>query len=169
MHRIIVPGSFDPPTNGHYDLIKRASSLADRLLIVISVNPRKSYLFSDEERKEMMEELLQYSDIRNAQVYIWDHLIVKFAEQMKAWTIVRGIRNEIDFSYELEISIMNRGLNKKIETLFLPTNPNLSVLRSSSVKELVFFGGDVQSMVPPPVLPWLKEKMLFLKKELDKK
>lgn len=147
--KVIYPGSFDPPTNGHLDIIRRAAAIFDQLEIVIADNPRKSYLFSAGERRKMIAEMV--ADCPNVQLTIWNGLIVNFAEKIGARVILRGVRALADFDYEFELSMMNRALNPKIETIFMPTDQKYFVLRSSGIKEVAHFGGDISEMVPPVV------------------
>jgi pantetheine-phosphate adenylyltransferase len=154
--KVIYPGSFDPPTNGHLDLVKRSSGIFENLEVVIADNPRKQYTFSAEERFEMITTMV--ADFPNVQVTIWRGLIVDFAEKVGARIILRGVRALSDFDYEFELSMMNRALNTKIETILMPTDQKYFVLRSSSMKEVAVFGGDISEMVPPIVEKALKEK-----------
>jgi pantetheine-phosphate adenylyltransferase len=154
--KVIYPGSFDPPTNGHLDIVKRASSIFENLEVVIADNPRKQYTFSAAERFEMITTMV--ADFANVQVTIWRGLIVDFAEKVGARIILRGVRALSDFDYEFELSMMNRALNPKIETILMPTDQKYFVLRSSSMKEVAIFGGEIAGMVPPIVERALKEK-----------
>ncbi|MCD6123313.1 MAG: pantetheine-phosphate adenylyltransferase [Spirochaetales bacterium] len=149
MFKVIYPGSFDPPTNGHLDIMRRASLLFDRIEIVIAVNPRKKYFFSAEERLAMIKEMV--NDLSNINVVTWNGLVVDYAEKSGARVILRGVRALSDFDYEFELSMMNRALNSKIETIFLPTDQKYFVLRSSAILELAMFHGDISGMVPPVV------------------
>jgi len=158
MLKVVYPGSFDPPTNGHLNLIKRASVIFDEINVVLAVNVSKSYLFSPEERKKLMEEIV--SDIDNVHVHVWDRLIVDFVKKIGAHVLLRGVRAIADFGHEFELSMINRGLEPGIETLFMPTDPEYFVLRSSMIKELVILQGDISHMVPKPVERALKEKLL---------
>ena len=151
---MIYPGSFDPPTNGHFDIMNRAAAIFEQLEIVIADNPQKKYLFSADERFEMITTMV--AEYPNVQVTIWRGLIVDFAEKIDAKVILRGVRALSDFDYEFELSMMNRALNPKIETLFMPTDQKYFVLRSSGIKEVALFGGDISEMVPPIV----EEKLL---------
>jgi len=163
MKRVICPGSFDPPTNGHMNLIHRAAKLCDEVDVVIAVNSWKQYTFSAEERVHMMSLLTR--DYKNVKVSVWDRLIVDYAEKTGAKVIIRGVRALADFSYEFELSMTNKGLKPGIETIFMPTDPQFFVLRSSAIKEIALFGGDVSSMVPPLVAEALKKKFLESKKK----
>ena len=156
MHRAVFAGSFDPPTFGHLNVIERGSALFDELFVVIAVNSEKKYLFSAEERFSMMKKLTE--KWKNVSIYTWDKLIVDFAEKHGADIFLRGVRNFTDFSYEFDLSLVNKGLNDKIETFFLPTDPDYFVLRSSVIKELASLGGDVSKMVPDIVDEALKAK-----------
>ncbi len=141
-----LPGSFDPPTHGHLNLIYRASKIFDRLHVVIAVNPAKGYLFSGDERFEMMRELVV--ECKNVEVHVWNQLIVRFVREVGANVIVRGVRALADFGYEFELAMTNKTLSPEIETIFLPTDPKYFVLRSSAIKEIAMLGGDISSMVP---------------------
>jgi pantetheine-phosphate adenylyltransferase len=157
MFKVLLPGTFDPPTNGHLNILRRASRLFDAVQVVIAVNPQKSYLFNAEERLGMMSALA--SDLDNVTVSTWNGLIVDFADRIGIHVIVRGVRALADFDYEFELSLMNRSLNPKIETIFLPTDPKYSVIRSSAIKEIAVFGGDISNMVPPLVARALHDKL----------
>ena len=157
MIKAVFPGSFDPPTNGHLDIIQRASKLFDDVDVVISVNPAKQYMFSETERVEMLKELLK--DYKNVQVHLWEGLIVNYAKEVGAKVLIRGIRSSNDFSYEFELAHMNQNLNPQIETMFLPSKEKWGVVKSSSIKELAMFGGDISRMVPPLVVTALKNKL----------
>jgi len=151
------PGSFDPPTLGHLDIIRRAAGLFDELLVVIAENRQKKYLFSAAERIEMICQLTR--DFNNVTVTSCDSLIVNFLRKQGIRLLIRGIRGMEDFSYEFELSMMNKALDSSIETIFMSTDPEYLVLRSSSIKELASFGGDISGMVPPPVAEALRKKI----------
>ena len=155
--KAIYPGSFDPPTNGHLDIMNRAAAIFDQLEIVIADNPQKKYMFTADERFEMITTMV--ADFPNVQVTIWRGLIVEFAEKINAKVILRGVRALSDFDYEFELSMMNRALNSKIETLYMPTDQKYFVLRSSGIKEVAVFGGDISDMVPPIVEQKLKARI----------
>ena len=158
MIKAVFPGSFDPPTNGHLDIIHRASKLFDNLDVLISVNPNKQYMFSEEERLEMLTSLLK--DYKNVQIHVWEGLIVNYAKQVGANVLIRGIRSINDFSYEFELAHMNQKLNPEIETMFVPCKEKFGIVKSSSIKELAMFGGDISRMVPPIVEKALKGKLI---------
>lgn len=145
----VFPGTFDPPTYGHLNIIERASKLFDKLDVVVAVNPDKKSLFTAQERADMLKVLTE--PFANVTVHLWDRLIVEYAEKSGAKVLIRGIRNTSDFSYEFDLSLMNHNLNSNIETLFIPTEPRYVIVKSSSIKELAQFGGDISGMVPPIV------------------
>jgi pantetheine-phosphate adenylyltransferase len=150
------PGSFDPPTSGHVNIIRRAASIFDELVIVIAENRQKKYLFSSEERAGMMKELVK--DQKNVSVTVCDGLIVDFLKKNDIKLMIRGLRGVEDFSYEFEVSMMNKTLDPGIETIFMTTDPEYFVIRSSTIKELASFKGDLHGMVPPLVAKALKDK-----------
>ena len=151
------PGSFDPPTLGHLDIIRRAAGLFDELFVVVAVNKQKKYLFSAAERIKMIHQLTK--DFGNVSVTSCDSLIVSFLQKQGIRLLIRGIRGMEDFSYEFELSMMNKAIDSSIETIFMTTDPEYLILRSSSIKELASFGGDVSGMVPPPVADALRKKL----------
>ena len=151
MERIgIYPGSFDPVTNGHIDIITRASKMFDVLIVGVLNNNSKSPLFSFSERVNMLEEVTK--NIGNVKVESFSGLLVDFAKEKKASTIVRGLRATTDFEYELQIAQTNRIVNPDIDTLFLTTNLKYSYLSSTIVKEVACYGGDISKFVPPSVI-----------------
>ena len=156
MMKAAFPGSFDPPTSGHVNIINRAASIFEELVVVIAENKQKKYLFSADERAGMIRELVK--DKKNVSVVICDNLIVDFLKKLNIKLLVRGVRGLEDFSYEFELSMMNRTLDPEIETIFMTTDPEYFVIRSSSIKELASLNGDLRTMVPPLVAKALKEK-----------
>lgn len=157
MVKAVFAGSFDPPTFGHLNIMERAKGIFEHLYVVIAVNRNKTGLFSPEERLEMLKKLL--APWPNVSVHLHDRLIVEFAREHGCKVLVRGVRSIHDFSYEFELSIMNKGLGPDIETFFMPTDPRYFVLRSSAIKELASFKGDLSAMVPPAVASALRSKM----------
>jgi pantetheine-phosphate adenylyltransferase len=157
MIKAVFPGSFDPPTFGHLNIVERASGLFDELLVAVAVNRQKMGLFAPEERRDLLLELLK--DRPNVSVHLCDTLIVEFAKSHGCKVLVRGVRSVPDFSYEFELSIMNKGLNPGIETIFMPTDPKFFVLRSSAIKELAQYDGDLSGMVPPNVAKAVRAKV----------
>lgn len=152
----VFPGTFDPPTNGHLNLIERASRIMNKVLVVVSANSQKKCLFTPQERHAFLVTMTAH--LGNVEVYIWDKLIVDFAASHNIRTILRGVRAFTDFGYEFELSMINKGINHTIETFLMPTDPRYFVLRSSAIKELVQLECDVSSMVPPVVEVALREK-----------
>ncbi|MCR4789970.1 MAG: pantetheine-phosphate adenylyltransferase [Treponemataceae bacterium] len=152
----IFAGSFDPPTYGHLNIIERARVIFDHVHVVVSVNSAKKNLFSAEERADMLKKITCQYD--NVSVHVWDGIVVDLADKLGAKVLVRGVRNMADFTYEFDLSIMNRSLNSRIETVFLPTEPKYFVLKSSGIKEVASYGGDVSAMVPEIVAEELKKK-----------
>ena len=156
MTKAVFPGSFDPMTNGHINIIQRAAKLFDEIDVVIAVNDDKKYLVSTEERLSLVQELIM--PFRNVSVHVWDGLIVEYAKQTGAKVLIRGIRNMNDFSYEFDLSLMNHNLNPEVETLYIPTDQKFLLLKSSAIKELAKLGGDVSGMVPENVKKALERK-----------
>jgi pantetheine-phosphate adenylyltransferase len=152
----VYPGSFDPITNGHINLIERALELFDRLIVAVAYNPNKSSLFSVEERVEMIRTALK-NDPRVTAVS-FDGLLVEFVERMGARTIVRGLRALSDFEYEFQMTLMNRKLNRKVDTVFLMTGYKWFYTSSKIIKEAASLGGSVRGLVPEIVNRKLKEK-----------
>ncbi len=160
MIRGIYPGSFDPVTFGHLDIIKRSSRLVDELIIGILCNKAKNPLFSIEERVKMLQEVTK--DINNVKIVPFEGLLVNFAKETNASVIIRGLRAITDFEYELQMSQTNHKLCPEIETIFLTTNLDYSYLSSTTVKEVASFEGDVSQFVPETVAKEIVQK--FYKK-----
>ena len=148
VRKAVCPGSFDPVTNGHIDIISRASNLFDEVVVAIGVNKAKASarLFTAEERIEMLEKAC--SDFPNVSVAGFDGLLTTFCEQNGIGAIVKGLRAVSDFDYELQMAQMNASLAEEVETVFVPTAPEYSFLASSLVKEVARFGGDVSRFLP---------------------
>ena len=157
MLRAIYPGSFDPVTLGHLDIIRRSASIADELIVGILNNKAKTPLFSVGERVKMLEEVTK--DFQNVKIIPFEGLLVEFAKQMDAKVIVRGLRAITDFEYELQMSQTNHKIEPEIETLFLTTSLEFSFLSSTTVKEVASFGGDITQFVPEVIVKKIKEKM----------
>ncbi|MFI9809757.1 pantetheine-phosphate adenylyltransferase [Streptomyces sp. NPDC052301] len=156
MRRAVCPGSFDPITNGHLDIIARASRLYDEVYVAVMINKSKKGLFEIEERIELIREVT--TEYANVRVEAFHGLLVDFCKQRDIPAIVKGLRAVSDFDYELQMAQMNIGLTG-VETLFVPTNPTYSFLSSSLVKEVAAWGGDVSHLVPAPVLRALNERL----------
>ena len=157
MLRAIYPGSFDPVTLGHLDIIRRSASIADELIVGILNNKAKTPLFSVGERVRMLEEVTK--DFPNVKIIPFEGLLVEFAKQMDAKVIVRGLRAITDFEYELQMSQTNQKIEPEIETLFLTTSLEFSFLSSTTVKEVASFGGDITQFVPEVIVKKIKEKI----------
>ena len=153
----VFPGSFDPVTKGHLDLIKRASMMFDKLVIGVLINSAKKPLFSIQERVEMLKELTD--DLENVSVESFDGLLVDFVEMMNADVIVRGLRTAQDFEYELPLAQTNYKLKSGADTVFLATSPEHSYISSSAVKALLRYGADISDMVPAQVIKSLHKDM----------
>ncbi len=156
----IYPGSFDPITNGHIDIIERGLKIFDKIIVAILRNPAKEALFTIEERKEMVEKSL--NEYSNLEVDIFDGLLVDYAKMRNAGTILRGMRAVSDFEYEFQLALMNRKLNREVQTIFLMTGLRWIFTSSSIIKEAASFGGNINGMVPPVVSQKLKEKSGFI-------
>jgi len=153
----LYPGTFDPPTNGHVDLIQRGAKLFDHLTVAILVNPVKNPLFTVEERVEMLKEAT--AGIGNVSVATFDGMMVDFARQQGASAVLRGIRAISDYEHEFQMALMNRRLAPEIETVFLQPAGRYSFVSSRMVKEVFSFGGDVSGLVPPNVLKRLRARI----------
>ena len=158
----IYPGSFDPITNGHIDMVERGLRLFDKIIICILCNPGKETLFTIEERLEMIRKSLK--KFPNIEIDSFDGLLVDYGAKRNADAILRGMRAVSDFEYEFQLALMNRKLNRKIQTVFLMTGFRWIFTSSSIIKEAASFGGDVTGMVPPIVNKKLKEKFNFISK-----
>jgi pantetheine-phosphate adenylyltransferase len=154
----LYPGSFDPITNGHLDLIQRGSALFDKLFVAILRNDEKQALFSVDERIEMLSEVVQ--GYPNVEVGSFDGLLVEYAAQCGASVIIRGIRAVSDYEYELQMALMNRRLRPDIETVFLMASEAHSFLSSKLVKEVIRLGGRVTGLVPPSIEVKLRKRLL---------
>lgn len=152
----IYPGSFDPVTNGHIDIAERGLKLFDKIIVAILHNPVKDFLFTVEERVEMLE--TSFKDYPDITVETFDGLLVDFAARRKCIAILRGMRAVSDFEYEFQLALMNRRLKREIQTVFLMTGLRWIFTSSSIIKEAARFGGDITGMVPPLVNRKLKEK-----------
>ncbi len=155
--KALFPASFDPVTNGHLDLVRRASCIFPELVLAVAQNIGKSGTFSVEERLEMLSSSV--GDISGVTVTSFDGLVVEYAREIGAATIVRGLRANADFEYEFEMALMNRHMRPNIETLFLMTSQEYFYVSSSRLKELVHFGADVSDWVPELVAKRLREKL----------
>jgi len=163
MKRIaIYPGSFDPVTNGHLDIVERGLKLFDKVIVAIMYNPGKEGLFTIEERIEMIKDSLK--KFSNVEIDTFDGLTVEYAKRRKAQGILRGLRAMSDFEYEFQMALMNRKLNREVQTIFLMTGLRWIYTSSSIIKEAAQFGGNVNGMVPALVQRKLKRKFGFTSK-----
>ncbi|MGC4019756.1 MAG: pantetheine-phosphate adenylyltransferase [Muricomes sp.] len=157
MLRAIYPGSFDPVTYGHLDIMRRSCKIVDELIVGVLNNNAKMPLFSVEERAKMLKEVTK--DFENIRIVPFNGLLIDFAKQQEAEVIIRGLRAITDFEYELQMSQTNHKLEPRIETMFLTTSIEYSYLSSTTVKEIAVFGGDVSQFVPETVEVELMKKM----------
>ena len=157
MTTAIYPGSFDPLTFGHIDIVERSSRLFDRVVMAIITNPQKLPLFTAEERREIIREIV-VTQFPNVEVDVFHGLLVDYAKRKKAQVIVRGIRAVTDYEYEFQMALMNRRLAPQIETVFMMPAENYSYLSSRLVKEIAELGGSVEGLVPKAVQERLKER-----------
>ncbi|BDT88332.1 pantetheine-phosphate adenylyltransferase [Nocardia cyriacigeorgica] len=156
MAAALCPGSFDPVTNGHLDVFARAAAQFDEVIVTVNVNPKKQGMFTVDERMELLRESVAH--LPNVRVASWQGLTVDFAKQEGITAIVKGLRDAGDFGYELQMAQMNHKL-AGVDTFFIATNPSLSYLSSSLVKEVATYGGDVSDMLPPAVHKRLMERI----------
>ena len=159
MTRAVCPGSFDPITNGHIDIIERASKFFDEVVVGVGVNPSKNRLFEADERVSLIKAATAH--LPNISVETFQGLIVDFCTARGIQAIVKGLRAVSDFDYELQMGQMNRSL-ANVDTLFMPATPHYSFLSSSLVKEVATYGGDVSGLVPEPVLRRMQERLAEL-------
>lgn len=156
MRKVVYPGTFDPITNGHIDLVERACRLFDRVVVAIAASNRKNPLFTMDERVALAQETLAH--LPNVEVVGFDILLVEFVRQQNAQAVVRGLRAVSDFEYEFQLANMNRALAPTMESLFLTPAEHLSYISSSIVREIAFLGGDVSQFVAKPVEMALHKK-----------
>ena len=156
MRRAVCPGSYDPVTNGHLDIIERASGLFDEVVVAVLINKSKKGLFSVDERLEMLREVT--APWPNVRIDSWHGLLVDYCKANEIGAIVKGLRAVSDFDYELQMAQMNQQLSG-VETMFMSTNPLYSFLASSLVKEVATYGGDVSNLLPPTIEQRLRERI----------
>lgn len=154
VNRVVYPGTFDPMTNGHLDLIERAARLFDHVIVAIAASEKKKPLFELEQRVALAQQVV--SHLPNVEVKGFNKLLAFFCQEQKANVLLRGLRAVSDFEYEFQLANMNRNLDKTIETVFLTPSEHLSFISSSLVREISALGGDVAQFVPPPVLTALR-------------
>ncbi len=156
---VVCPGSYDPVTNGHLDIITRTSAAFDRVVVGVVNNPirKERTLFTAEERQAFIQEAT--ADLANVEVRIFSNLLVEFAREMEAKAIVKGLRAISDFEYEFEMAQLNRKLDPGVESIYMIASPQYSFLSSTGVKEMATFGGDVSDLVPTPVAAMMAQRL----------
>lgn len=153
----VCPGSFDPPTLGHLNIIERATQLFDKIVVAVAINTSKKSTFTPEERVEMLKTL--FKGRKNIEIDTFSGLLVNYARKKKAVTIIRGLRTVQDYEYEFQMALANQKMAPDIETTFMMTESSYSHISSSIIKEVIYFGGSGKGMIPPLVEKKLKEKM----------
>ncbi len=156
MRIAVYPGSFDPITNGHIDIIKRTANIFDKVVVAVSINSAKTPLFTIEERIEIVKKVI---DLPNVEVTTFTGLLADFAKEQGANVIIKGLRAVSDFEYEFQMALMNKKLSPEIETMFMMTNGRYSYLSSSIVKEVGRLGGDLTGLVPDTIIDVIKKKL----------
>jgi pantetheine-phosphate adenylyltransferase len=157
MRTVIYPGSFDPLTNGHLDVVQRAAKLFDKVIVAVAQNDTKQGLFSLEERVVLVKEAIAH--IPNTEADMFEGLLVNYVEKREGQAVVRGLRAVSDFEFEFQLALMNRKLNARIETIFMMPKETYTFLSSRMVKEIARLGGDISSFVPPHVQKALHERL----------
>lgn len=157
MIRAVYPGSFDPVTNGHLDIIERSAKVFDELIVAVLVNPNKKSLFNIEERVELIQRIIKH--IPNVKVQSFSGLLIDFMKQQNAKVIIKGLRAVSDFEYEFQMSLMNKKLDPDIETTFMMATSKNSFLSSSSVKQVAMFGGCIKDLVPDEIISDIIKKV----------
>ncbi len=157
MKTAIYPGSFDPITNGHLDIIRRSAAIFEHLIVAVSVNHSKKPLFTIDERINLIKKVTE--DIKNIEIVTFDGLLADYAKLREAKVIIKGLRAVTDFEYEFQMALLNKSLNQDTETLFMATSQNYSFLSSSIVKEIGALGGDLTGLVPDRIMNEIKQKL----------
>lgn len=157
MNIAVYPGSFDPVTNGHLDVIKRAAKVFDKLIVAVLVNPSKTPMFSLEERVEMLKDAT--AEIENVEIDSFSGLLIEYLEKVNSKIIVKGLRMVSDFEYEFQMALINKKLNPEVETIFFMTSNKYGYLSSSIVKEVARFGGCLSDLVPDSVIEKISQKL----------
>lgn len=156
MKTVVYPGSFDPCTNGHLDVISRAANIADRVIVAVLVNSNKTPLFSATERVELLKTVTK--DFKNVEICSFSGLLVDFMKEVDATVIVKGIRAVSDFEYEFQMALTNHALSPEIETVFIPSSKDYMFLSSSLVKEVANYGGSLNGLVPELLIPIINKR-----------
>jgi len=157
MRTVVYPGSFDPPTYGHLDIIKRALLLFDEVIVAVLDNTTKKCMFSVEDRVIMLKKMT--SDLKKVRIEKFNGLLVNYVNEKKAEAVIRGLRVVSDFEYEFQMAQMNRELNSKVETIFMMTSPKYAYLSSTIVKEILNLGGNIKNFVPQEIEKIIKKKI----------
>lgn len=155
----ICPGSFDPVTMGHLDIISRACKIFDRIIVAVPVNPQKRFSFSVEERMELLQRVCDDAGLENVEIDQVKGLLADYAMERGAMVVVKGLRAVSDFEYEFQQALANKKLNPQLETMFLPTSSDNMFLSSSVVKQIAGFGGDISHFVPDCILDTIQERL----------
>ncbi|MBR2476794.1 MAG: pantetheine-phosphate adenylyltransferase [Clostridia bacterium] len=156
----VYPGSFDPVTNGHLDIIKRASRIFEKVYVAVLVNSAKSPMFTAEERADMLTRSVKAMGLKNVEVHIFSGLLVDFISEKGANVIIKGLRAVSDFEYEFQMALMNHKLLREVETLFMMTSNKYSYLSSSIVKEVARYGGNLNGLVPDDLIDEITERAM---------
>ena len=159
MKLAVYPGSFDPVTLGHLDIIVRASKIFDKLIVGVPINPDKHASFSVEERMELLRRVVEAEGLQNVEVDRVEGLLADYAKRRGAMVIIKGLRAMSDFEYEFQQALTNKKLNPELETMFLSTSAENMFLSSSMVKQVAGFGGDISHFVPPCILDTIKDRL----------
>jgi len=157
MNVVVYPGSFDPITNGHFDIIKRSANAFEKVIVAVLINPDKKSLFTAEERVEQIKRVTR--DFENVEVCSFSGLLIDFVNQNNAKIIIKGLRTLTDFDYEFQMALMNKQLDPSVETVFMMTSAKNSFLSSSSVKQVASFGGSIKGLVPEEIIPDIFDKL----------
>lgn len=157
MRIAICPGSYDPPTYGHLNIVRRSAGLFDKVIVAVMVNPEKKTWFTTDERVQMLREVT--ADIPNVEVAAHSGLVAEYARQKCACALVKGLRAVTDFEYEFQMALINKKLNDELETMFITTDAQFMYLSSSTVREVASFGGDLTDFVPAPIEAAIKARV----------
>jgi pantetheine-phosphate adenylyltransferase len=163
---VICPGSFDPPTLGHLNIVERALQHFEKVIVAVAINTSKATIFSAEERMEMLRKLLKGR--KNVEIDCFEGLLVEYAKRKKCSVILRGLRTVQDYEYELQMSLANKKMAPEIETMFMMTESEFSHISSSIIKEVIYFGGDGKDMIHPLVEKKLRERLKALRASRNK-
>ena len=162
---MLFPGTFDPFTRGHRDIVRRASKLCDKLVVAVMENSAKTPLFTPDERVDLVQRSLAGEGLENVEVMKWDGLLVELYKKLDCCASVRGIRSESDFRYEAELALANRLLYPGYDAILLPCRDDMSLISSSIVKEVGYYGGDISKMVPAEIIDTVNEKFMKGRKQ----